>query len=158
MVCFGIACDVFPIDVLGVCYKDAGFFANSKVHLLSKRRSDRATRLYRLDNIPENGETAELTLLAHWEIDELVTGSDFSPFGNQLAVVTYDSVWIVEFNPTSQNPLGAPQRFAPFKGPKQVEAVAWKDPQTLLITDEKSGRLYEVPTENLYTISMPNDR
>lgn len=137
---------------------EAIFVANSKIHLLSKRREDRATRLYRVDPETSSNQPVPLTLLAHWRLEELVTGADLAPNAEQLAISTYDSIWILRFDPNSQTGIGAPERFAPYTGPKQVEAITWLDSERLLISDEKTGRLYQIPTANLRPISSRQDR
>jgi len=138
---------VFPAPLDDFNYdSEAVFTRGDTVYLLTKHRSDRRTRLYRLDD-PRPHETNLLTRVGEFEIGGKVTGADASPDGRELAVVTYDAVWLFTAH-AGDDYFGGEVRWMPFRAP-QVEGVCFDSPGLLLLSDEEAGALYEVPVEAL---------
>lgn len=123
---------------------EAVFFAFGKVHLLTKHRSDRATKLYRLDEPETPMSRQPLTLVQRFDIGEQVTGAAFQSQSATLGLITYDSLWVFDCDPKRPRLLDTPVRWSPFKGPRQVEAIAATSSGAWLITDELSGRIFRL--------------
>ena len=124
---------------------EAVFFAFGKVHLLTKHRSDRATKLYRLDEPETPMSRQPLTLVQRFDIGEQVTGAAFHLQSTTLGLITYDSLWVFDCDPQQPRLLDTPIRWSPYKGPRQVEAIAATSSGGWLITDELSGRIFRLP-------------
>lgn len=124
---------------------EAVFFAFGKVHLLTKHRSDRATKLYRLDEPDTPSAREPLTLVQRFDIGEQVTGAAFHSGSSTLGLITYDSLWEFDCAPNQPRLLNNPKRWSPYRGPRQVEAIATDVSGGWLITDELSGRLFRMP-------------
>jgi hypothetical protein len=103
---------------------EAIFFADGRLHFLTKHRSDSKTRLYRMDPPVENGEPANsarpwylsfredvpvaLTFLGEMDLEMpvtdgkrdgiqgLVTAADWDPKGRRLVFLNYRAIWLVE--------------------------------------------------------------
>lgn len=124
---------------------EAVFIAAGKLHLLTKHRSDRATKLYRLDESAPDAERCALTLVQRIDLDEQVTGATYDPARQRLAVITYDSLWEFQCDPHEARLLDTPIRWSPYKGPKQVEAIARAQDGGWIVTDELTARLFHIP-------------
>jgi hypothetical protein len=128
---------------------EATFFANGKIHLLSKNRTNTYTRLYRLDKT-EPFVTNELTLIDAFDVGGQVTGADASEDGKTLAVLTYTSVWLFSAQQAGRY-FDGDIAWLPIKA-EQAEAICFDGADTLIVTDEIGGRMYRIGTDELYTI------
>lgn len=151
---------------------EAVFFAGGAVHLLTKHRSDRGTRLYRLDPPAEEAQASRrpwheafapnrvhaLTFLGEAEVGGLdvevpglVTAADADPDGGRLVLLTYTGLFLVENPPEGPgrptgNLLGGRWSWLPIAA-GQCEAVAL-DGGRVWITNEQRG-LFRVDLKDL---------
>ncbi len=136
--------DDFNYDAEGV------FTVGDVVYVLSKNRSDTFTKLYRLD-AAEPFETNTLTFLERFDVGGKAVGADATPDGRRLVVVTYDAIWLFENEDLEGGFFDERIYWRPYRA-EQVEAVCFADEETLLLADEATGRLYEVPIAQLVRI------
>ena len=131
---------------------EAVFTLGQEVLLLTKHRSDTATRVYRLNNTSE-GVVHELELLQRVEMGGQVVAADASPDGKSIVVATYDKLWLYDVR-DPQRPLDVPMRTLSFEA-EQVEAVAFADDATVLFADEATALLYEARLEDFEPLAHP---
>ncbi len=122
---------------------EAVFFANDKVHLLTKNRSDSKTNLYRLDAIKTN-QVNELTLVDSFDTQGKVTAADVSPDALKLIITTYKRIWLFERKTTNERFFDAKVFMYDFNAP-QVESACFLNKDTLWLIDEQTAAIYEVP-------------
>ncbi len=136
--------DDFNYDCEGI------FTKGDTVYFVTKRRSDTLTRLYRLDN-PKPGEVNVLTAVADVDVRGRATGSDATPDGKRLVVLTYDALWMFEAKtPGGDDWFAGKVWWMPFKDVKGAEGVCFDGPDNILIAaEEGAGKLYAVPVEKL---------
>ena len=136
--------DDFNYDCEGI------FTKGDTVYFVTKRRSDTLTRLYRLD-APKQGEVNMLTAVADFDVRGRATGSDATPDGKRLVVLTYDALWMFEAKtPGGDDWFAGKVWWMPFKDVKGAEGVCFDGPDTILIAaEEGAGKLYAVPVEKL---------
>ena len=79
------------------------------------------------------------------------TAADATPDGKRLVVCTYDSLWLFDIDDPNQ-PLRGNVAWLPFTGPEEVEAACFADDQTILVADEGTGRLFEVPIDRFVPV------
>lgn len=127
----------FPPEIMNFdC--EALFFRDGKLYLLTKHRSDRDTKLYRIEDL-ETEEIQTATLLGQYAWIGQVTDASLTPDGEKLAVLTYSGIWIFNRPADSDDFLrgeGMAWKF-PNWSLKQVEGISWLDAQTLLICNEQ---------------------
>ena len=72
-----------------------------------------------------------------------------APDGNTRAVLSYTAVWLFERPAEGDAWLSAPSRRLPLDvgAARQVEAIAWLDPETLIVTN-KQRDWFEVEAKN----------
>lgn len=128
---------------------EAVFVAGEKVFFLTKHRSDTRTRLYRLDGKSVK-KPNPLRFVGSFDIGGMVTAADTSPDGKLVAVLTYNAVWVFEFNPHTGSIFDRSIRKLPIFA-WQAEGIAFEDPNSLLISNEE-GTLYRIPLEDLKTV------
>ena len=123
---------------------EAVFVVDGRLHFITKHRQsgrlrdwEPGAKLYRLDtDHVDQGNV--LTLVGRHDDVTVVTAADLSPDGSRLAVATYIALWIFD-RPASGDDW--------FSGPawkldldpevtKQLEAIAWETPTTLLLVNE----------------------
>lgn len=135
---------------------EALFWANEKIYLLTKHRSDGNTSLYRLDvTTPEVSNPA--TLIGRFEIGRMVTGADATPDGSRLAVLTYGDVWLFEKPADSDNYFKGRISWRPIELPKdssQCEAICF-DGEELVITTEQRG-IFRIAVNDLIKLESPS--
>lgn len=136
--------DDFNYDCEGI------FTKGDVVYIVTKRRSDSLTRLYRLDD-PKTGLVNNLTPLGTFDVRGRATASDASPDGRRLVVLTYDAIWMFEAKtPGGDDWFEGAVWWLPFTGAKGAEAVCFEGPDTILIgAEERNGHLYPVPVASL---------
>lgn len=125
---------------------EALFTIGDDIYILTKHRSDTATKLYRLDARNPH-EVNALTLIERHDIGAQVTAADASPDGLRLAVLGYDTIWLFERASLDQSFFAAPPRKAAYRmnnGRSDSEAICFESDATLLIADEARGTLHRV--------------
>ncbi len=125
---------------------EAVFCAADDVYLLTKHRSDKRTRLYRLEG-ESTKQSNPLRLVDSFEIGGMVTAADVSPDGKLVAVLTYTSLWIFEFDPASGSIFRRGMRWTPVFA-WQAEAVAFHGNDAVVIANE-GGQLYRVSVDSM---------
>ncbi len=123
---------------------EAVFAADGKLHFLTKHRApgqqtgwQPGTKLYRLDTQYIDRDNV-LTLVSARDDVVLPTAAELSPDGSRLAVLTYIAIWIFARPADGLDWLEKPTHTIPISRlqTKIVEAVAWRDAETLLIANE----------------------
>ncbi len=101
-------------------------------------------KLYRLDTKHTN-KMNQLTLVGSHPEVAVATAADLSPDGSRLAVLCYADIWLFHRPEEGDNWFAglAERLLLDFRQTGQVEALAWKDGETLLFTNEP-GELFEV--------------
>jgi hypothetical protein len=127
---------------------EAVFWANEKLYLLTKHRSDSNTRLYRFDKLDPLKENP-LKYLATFDIQGMVTAADATPDGKKLAVLTYNNVWVFEVKRGDKYFQGK-IKWLPISA-KQCEAVCFDDEETLIITNEQT-ELFEIKLADMIDV------
>lgn len=105
---------------------------------------ERGAKLYRLDSFATD-RVNQLTLVGMHDEVAVATAADLSPDGNWLAVLCYTTIWLFE-RPASGDDWFSGESHKldlNFQQTGQVEAIAWKDDDTLIFTNEP-GELFEV--------------
>jgi hypothetical protein len=125
---------------------EAIFTVDNVVYVLTKHRSDNLTRLYRLDDM--QAESATLTYVDEFDTHGGVVAADCSEDGLQLAVMTYQDIWLFRRADQHQSFFDGEILWGPYLS-KQIEAVTFQDEKTLLLADEQLGDLYRVNITDL---------
>ena len=128
---------------------EAVFSAGGRIYLLTKHRSDKRTRLYRLEG-DSTKRSNPLRLVDSFEIGGMVTAADASPNGKMVAVLTYTALWVFEYDRASGSIFRKGVRKTPFFG-WQAEAVAWDGNDSLVIGNEQ-GQLFRVALGAMQTV------
>jgi hypothetical protein len=126
---------------------EAVFTVGNTVHLLTKHRSDRNTRLYRRPEISN-----ALTYVDTFDLQGQAVAADCSVDGKRLVVITYSTIWLFERDNLETPFFQGTISWAPFES-QQVEAVCFVDDQTLFLADEDLGELFRVSLDQLVRIS-----
>lgn len=134
--------DNFNFDSEGV------FWANGKMYVFSKHRSDTRTKLYRLDKI-KSGKVNVLKQIGTFDIQGMVTAADASVDGKRIAVLTYGAVWVFEAQKKGDY-LNGSVWYRPVKA-TQIESICF-DGNNLIVIDEVGGKMYEVGLEDLVKV------
>lgn len=128
---------------------EASFFVRDHVYILTKHgHMFGKTKLYRLDD-PKEDVVNELTYIDEYAIDGSVTGADTNADGTKLAVLTYNSVWVFDIEEGKELLEG--QAYHRKIKAHQVESIAFYQ-DSLIIVDEKEGRMYEIELSELTKI------
>jgi hypothetical protein len=126
---------------------EAIFSVGQTVFVLTKHRSGRKTKLYRLDD-PQPDRVNTLTLVGEHEIGGMVGGADCDPSGKRLLVLTYQKIWLFERDdletPFFQGRVSSRPFFLP-----QAEAICFAGDDTTLMTDEITDMLFEFKLNEL---------
>ena len=134
---------LYPADRSDFNYDCEGVFClKDKVYLISKNRSDTLTKLYRLDD-PRPFVTNTLTLIDTFDIGGKTTAADATIDGRRLAITTYDALWVFEIDGSTDMFFRGKIYWYPFEAP-QVEAVCFKDNDTILLGDESAAEIYRI--------------
>lgn len=146
------AASVKPARTLRVHYEDqqggsddfdceALFCSNDRFFVLTKRRSDNRTVLYRLAG-EAAGRSNPLRRVADFDVGGLVTAADVSPDGRLVAVLTYTSLWVFPAEPKTGDIFrGSARRLPIFAW--QAEGVAFDGNDALVVVNE-AGQLHRV--------------
>ncbi len=117
---------------------EAIFWADGRVYLLTKHRSDTDTKLYRMEEQVE-GHVQDLSYIGRYPIGGSVTGADISPDERMLAILCYNSIHVFERALPGENWLEGPARWLPLAQVEdrwQYEALCF-DGEELLVTNEQ---------------------
>ena len=153
------AVSVRPTRTLRVHYEDqkgdspdydceAVFSAGGQIYFLTKHRSDKRTRLYRLDG-ESTTRSNPLRLVGSFDVGGMVTAADASPDGKLVAVLTYTTLWVFSYDRASGSIFTKSEsvRRTPIFA-WQAEAVAWEGKDALVIANE-NGQLFRVALSSL---------
>lgn len=125
---------------------EAVFCAGDRIYFLTKHRSDKRTRLYRLEGESPD-KSNPLRLVDSFQIGGMVTAADVSPDGKLVAVLTYTSLWVFEYDPASGSVFRRGARWTPVFA-WQAEAAAFEGNDSVVIANE-GGQLYRVSLESM---------
>ena len=123
---------------------EAIFWANEKLYVLTKHRSDFETTLYRFDDLAPS-ESKAISRISTFDVGGedrpfggRVTGADATPDGQRLAVLTYHAVFVFEKPVAGDDYLSRLVNRIDFdqETTGQVEAIAWDD-ANLVLTNEQ---------------------
>ena len=153
------AVSVRPTRTLRVHYEDqkgdspdydceAVFSAAGRIYFLTKHRSDKRTRLYRLAG-ESTTRSNPLRLVGSFDVGGMVTAADASPDGKLVAVLTYTTLWVFSYDRASGSIFTKSEsvRRTPIFA-WQAEAVAWEGNDALVIANE-NGQLFRVALSSL---------
>lgn len=128
---------------------EAIFWANGKIYVLTKHRSDTFTKLYRLDSQQTTPSNA-LSYINRIDVRDQVTGADASPDGSRLAVLTYSSVWLFEKPAASDDYFQGKIFWLPISA-RQCEAVCFSGDN--LIIGNEQRQLFKLPLSRLIQLN-----
>jgi hypothetical protein len=128
---------------------EAVFSAGGKIFFLTKHRSDKRTRLYRLES-ESTSRSNPLRLVDSFEIGGMVTAADASPNGRMVAVLTYTALWVFEYDRATGSIFRKSVRKTPMFA-WQAEAVAWDGNDSLVVGNEQ-GQLFRVALSSFETV------
>jgi hypothetical protein len=156
------AVSVRPTRTLRVHYEDqksdspdydceAVFSAGGRIYFLTKHRSDKRTRLYRLTG-ESTTRSNPLRLVGSFDVGGMVTAADASPDGKLVAVLTYTTLWVFSYDRASGSIFTKSEsvRRTPIFA-WQAEAVAWEGKDALVIANE-NGQLFRVALSSLQAV------
>jgi hypothetical protein len=156
------AVSVRPTRTLRVHYEDqkgdspdydceAVFSAGGRIYFLTKHRSDKRTRLYRLAG-ESTTRSNPLRLVGSFDVGGMVTAADASPDGKLVAVLTYTTLWVFSYDRASGSIFTKSEsvRRTPIFA-WQAEAVAWEGNDALVIANE-NGQLFRVALSSLQAV------
>ena len=126
---------------------EAIFWAEGRLFLLTKHRSDTLTNLYTINTMYSERDNAA-TYLSTFDIKGAVTDAECNDDGTKLAVLTHNGVWVFEGETGSW--FDGSIKWLPIKG-KQCEAICWDDEETLIITNEQM-ELFELKVSELISV------
>lgn len=127
---------------------EAMFHYKQKLYLLSKHRDNDKTKLYRFNKLTEE-EVMEPEKLYTFDIGGMVTGADVSKNEQQLAVLTYDSVWLFK-NFKEDDFFTGDVYFLPISA-RQCEAICFDNENELIITNEQR-EIFRIATQDFIKI------
>lgn len=128
---------------------EAVFCADEKIFFLTKHKSDGQTILYRLAGDSPH-RSNPLRRVSTFDIDGLVTAADVSPDGKLVAVLTYTSVWIFEYDRRKGDIFGGTVRRKPFFA-LQAEGIAFDGNSSLVVANEQ-GQLFRLGMSDFETV------
>lgn len=154
------AASVRPDRTLRVHYEDqkevsadfdceAVFCADDKIFFLTKRHSDGKTVLYRLTDDSQK-RSSPLRRVSSFDVDGLVTAADVSPDGKLVAVLTYTSVWLFDYDRRKGDIFSGRVRRKPFFA-LQAEAIAFDGNDSLVVANEE-GQLFRLGLSDFETV------
>ena len=126
------------------------FYWNNNLYIFTKSRVKNhfgKTSLYKVPAVAGNHKAELISTFENCnEIECWITSADISSDGKKVALLTHNEV-LVFTNFKEDNFLGGTLKVFPLGHVSQKESVAFKDNNTLYITDEKAhgrgGKLYE---------------
>lgn len=127
---------------------EAIFWANGKIYILTKHRSDTFTKLYRIDSMDPFKENPA-KLIDKFDIQDQVTGADISPDGCNLVVLVNNAIWLFEATDNSDNYFTGKISWLPIKA-EGCEAICF-DNDSLIIANEE-GELFKLKIDDLIVL------
>ena len=123
---------------------EAVFVANGRLHFITKHRQpgkiadwEAGAKLYRLDTT-YSGRDNVLTLVGRHDDVTVATAADLSPDGSRLAVASYVALWLFD-RPAEGGDWFSGRAWKLDLDPqvtKQLEAIVWETPTTLILVNE----------------------
>jgi hypothetical protein len=150
-----------PVDTLNYD-AEAVFFADGRLYVLTKHRSDQKTTLYRSPGL--EGDVI-LELLSSFDLGGpadrtggKATSAALHPDGRLLAVLAYHAVFLFERPESGDDWLSRPVHQIPLVQSitRQCEAIAWLG-DALVITNEE-GRMFRIDAPRLRATPFPDVR
>lgn len=133
---------------------EALFVKNDVIYIITKKEKGESVKLFRLDN-PDESRLNELTFVSEVPIKGKVTAADISKDQTQLAVLTYDSVFIFDIAEIAQDFFKGTSYGIKLSGTKQIESIAFSV-DSILITEEE-GELFEIPIVKIPHYNLNNN-
>lgn len=128
---------------------EAVFCADDRIFFLTKRHGDGCTVLYRLaGDSPRRSNP--LRRVSSFDIDGLVTAADVSPDGKLVAVLTYTSVWVFDYDRRKGDIFAGTVRRKPFFA-LQAEALAFEGNESLVVANEQ-GQMFRLKLSDFETV------
>jgi len=128
---------------------EAVFCIDDRIFSLTKRHGDGRTVLYRLaGDSPRRSNP--LRRVSAFDIDGLVTAADASPDGKLVAVLTYTSVWVFDYDRRKGDIFAGRIRRKPFFA-FQAEALAFDGNETLVVANEQ-GQIFRMSLSDFETV------
>lgn len=127
---------------------EAIFWANGRIYVLTKHRSDTHTKLYRLDSTEPHVKNP-LSLLSAFRINSMVTSADATIDGRALAVLTYEAVWYFEAPAETDDYFNGSVRWLPIEAGKN-EGVCIDGDKLLIVNEERD--ILEVDSNKMVVI------
>ena len=126
---------------------EALIWAQGRLFVLTKHRSDSLTKLYAVNSMYAE-RINQLTYVSTFDINGMVTDAECNDDVSKLAVLTYYGIWVfvVEVGDWFSGKI----KWLPIKA-KQCEAICWDDEETLLITNEQMD-MFEVKVADLIEV------
>jgi hypothetical protein len=141
---------------------EAIFVFQGKLYFITKHRPagqisrfEKGAVLYRLDT----KYTDDFNILKRVDVNSemtAITGADMSPDGNYLAVVGYQQLWVFDRPRRGDRLFSTDARFLKLdvQHTGQIEAVAWRDNETILMGNE--GReIFSIAAKDVPAHSRP---
>jgi len=126
---------------------EAAFYFDGNIYIFTKHPLLLSkTRLYKLQNFSKN-EVHQLTFVQEFSVDGPVTAADATHDGKYVAVLTYNSVWLLEAGEDGDFLSG--KTYTRKINAEQAEGITFDNDNNLIITDEKEGKIYRVPLSEL---------
>ena len=120
---------------------EAVYAVGRSVRLLTKHRGDALARVYELGPLAE-GRVNVARPVRTVDFGGMVTAADASPDGRRLLVLTYRTLWLLERGEPGDFFDGSARVSRANFVAGQAEAVCFETPETALIAEERTGRLY----------------
>lgn len=121
---------------------EAIFYANKHIYLLTKIKYNETTKLFCLNNFQDKF----LSFIDEFDFGEYVTAADYNSKTKQLAVLTYDAVWIFDNSLNKENFFSKYISRLPIDA-KQCEAICF-DKKNIIITNEQR-EIYKIKIDNI---------
>ena len=128
---------------------EAVFCVDDRIFFLTKRRSDGQTVLYRLSGDSPHRSNA-LRRVSSFPVEGMVTAADVSPDGKMVAVLTYTSVWVFDYDRRQGDIFNGTVRRMPFFA-WQGEGLAFDGNDSLVVANEQ-GQLFRLRLAQFETI------
>lgn len=120
---------------------EALFTIRGKLYLLTKHRADTFTKLYRFDETSAQ-QLNTLTLVDRYDVGGMVTAADAANDGSMVAILTYNSIWLIE-TPSDSDLLFSGKKYRYPIMAKQCEGICF-DGENLRLTNEQRD-IFVVP-------------
>lgn len=128
---------------------EAVFWAKEKLYFITKHRSDKRTKLYRLDSF-DLMKNNPLKYVGQFDIQGMVTGADATSDGREIAVITYNAIWLFEAPDGSDNYFSGKIRWLPIVDNRKFEAICFYNDVLLVACEERE--IFEVKKDELLLV------